>query len=244
MRGELGAVVADDHARTTPAFGDPVELAHDPRAGERGVDDQAETLAGEVVDEGQHPEAPAAGERVHHEVQRPALVRTLRHRHRRPRAECPFAAATLAHGQAAPRVEPEQLLVIDPDPCRANRSLQATIAEPTTLCDAKALSRARNGHRPAAGTHSDRSSAPCRPACRPAAASSPSLRSPRSRRVSASRASEVFCQHLAQRRDVQHRLRQQLLQLGFSSSSAFRRFGVRDSPCRHISTAICRTLRR
>src|SRR4051794_9043441 len=46
----------------------------------------------------------------------------------------------------------------------------------------------------------------------PAAASNLSVRSPRSRPASLSWASEVFCQHLAQRRRVQHLLRQQLLE--------------------------------
>lgn len=51
--------------------------------------------------------------------------------------------------------------------------------------------------------------------------------SPRSRRASANRASEVFCQHLAQRRDVQHRLRQQVLQLGILFLEPLQAFRVR-----------------
>ena len=77
------------------------------------------------------------------------------------------------------------------------------------------------GRRPVSPRHSDRSSAAARPACRPAAASNPSHRSPRSQHVSASRASEVLSEHLLQRRGVQHRLRSSFLSLRFSSSRAF-----------------------
>lgn len=114
--GELGAVVADDHAGTAAAFDDLAKFSHHTQGGERGVDDQAEALPGEVIDQGQDAEAPAAGERVHHEVERPAQVLILRDRHRRPRAQRPFTATTLAHRQPLLVVEPVQLLPIDPDP--------------------------------------------------------------------------------------------------------------------------------
>jgi len=41
------------------------------------IDDQAETLPGEVVDQSQDTEAPATDQRVHHEVERPAKVGIL-----------------------------------------------------------------------------------------------------------------------------------------------------------------------
>src|SRR5690242_3636798 len=67
--------------------------------------------------------------------------------------------------------------------------------------------------RPASLRRNDRSSDAGRRAHTLVAWSSSSLRSPRSQHVSASWASEVFCQHLLQRRRIEHRLRQQLLEL-------------------------------
>ena len=45
------------------------------RAGDRGIRNQRQALAGEVVDHGEDAEPPAIGERVRDEVERPALVR-------------------------------------------------------------------------------------------------------------------------------------------------------------------------
>lgn len=66
VRGELGAVVADDHARAATGLDDTVELAHDTQIGERGIDDQGEAFPREVIDQ-----------RVQHEVERPAQVPVL-----------------------------------------------------------------------------------------------------------------------------------------------------------------------
>src|SRR5690242_11034877 len=52
-----------------------------------------------LVQSSTNAEAPATDQRIHHEVERPAQVLGLRDRHRRPSAESPLAAATLAHGQ-------------------------------------------------------------------------------------------------------------------------------------------------
>lgn len=97
VRRELGAVVAHDHPRAASALDDLIELAQHPPSGQRCVDDKAQAFPGEVIDQSQDTEAPTAGKRVHHEVERPAQVLILRDRHRCPRAECPFAAAALAH---------------------------------------------------------------------------------------------------------------------------------------------------
>ena len=46
IRGELGAVVAHDHAWATPAFDDVAKFAHHTQGGERGIDDQAQAFPG------------------------------------------------------------------------------------------------------------------------------------------------------------------------------------------------------
>jgi len=92
-------------------------------------------------------------------------------------------------------------------------------------------------HRPAAETHSGRFSARCPRACTPAAASSPSPGSPRSRQTAASQAPPAFCQHLSQRGNIQHRLRQQPLQLGVLLLKPTQPLGVG-----HLHAAILRAL--
>src|SRR5581483_6378502 len=68
-------------------------------------------------------------------------------------------------------------------------------------------------HRQTSLAHSDRSSDAGRPGDKRAAANSSSLGPPRSQLVSASWASEVFSEHLLQRRRIEHRLGQKLLEL-------------------------------
>ena len=75
VRGELGAVVGDDHRRPAAAGDEGRELSRDPPARDRGVGDRGEALLGHVVDDVQDAEAPAAGELVVDEVDRPARVR-------------------------------------------------------------------------------------------------------------------------------------------------------------------------
>src|ERR1044072_3580530 len=53
VRGELGAVVADHHARADSGLDDAIELAYDPWGSERGIDYQAEALPGAVIDQGE-----------------------------------------------------------------------------------------------------------------------------------------------------------------------------------------------
>src|SRR6185312_1396698 len=89
---------------------------------------------------------------------------------------------------------------------------------------------------PAGARHSDRSLAPVQPTRRHDAANSSSLRSPRSRLSSASRASEVFSKHLFQRRHIERRFRQQLLQLPVLLLESLQLAGVR-----HLHPAILRT---
>jgi hypothetical protein len=133
VRGELSAVVADDHARASPGLDDAIELAHDPWGGERGIDHQAKALPGAVIDQGEDAEAPAADQRVHDKVERPAQVPVLRDRHRCSGAESPFTAATLAHGQPLFLVEPVELLRAEPDALALQHQAETPIAEPPAL---------------------------------------------------------------------------------------------------------------
>ncbi|ESZ10624.1 hypothetical protein X737_31230 [Mesorhizobium sp. L48C026A00] len=75
VRGELGAVVGDDHARLA-AVGDQFgQFACYTAARDRGVRDCRQALARHVVDDVEDAEASTAGELVVDETQRPAGVR-------------------------------------------------------------------------------------------------------------------------------------------------------------------------
>src|SRR5205085_5764695 len=95
---------------------------------------EAEAFPGAVIDQGEDAEAPTAHQRVHDEVEPPAQVPVLRDRHRRPRAQSPFAAATHAHGQPLFLVEPVELLRAEPDALALQHQAETAIAEPTALC--------------------------------------------------------------------------------------------------------------
>ena len=58
-RGQLGPVVADDHAWPAARRDDPVEFASNPDAGKGVVGDEAQAFAAEVIDDGENTE-PAA----------------------------------------------------------------------------------------------------------------------------------------------------------------------------------------
>ncbi len=110
--GQFRAVVADYHQRQATLFSEVVQFACDTNSGERRVDYERQTLSGEVIDDHQHPEAPAVSQHVRDEVEAPALVWALRDRHGRPGAERTLSAATAPHRQTLLAVKAEELLVV------------------------------------------------------------------------------------------------------------------------------------
>ncbi len=105
----------------------------DTQAGERGVHHQAEAFPREVIDQREDAEAPAAYQRVGHEVERPAQIAVLRDGHRRSGTESPFATAALAHGEPLFLVEPIELLGVELDALTFQHPTQAPVTEPPTL---------------------------------------------------------------------------------------------------------------
>lgn len=132
-RGQLSAVVADDHARTAAALDEPIELASDPDAGQRVVGDEGQAFPAEVVDHGEDAELATASKSIGDEVQRPALVGILRNRQRRPGAERTLTAAALPHHQPFLAIEPVELLPVQHDAFPLQQDVQASIAEPPAL---------------------------------------------------------------------------------------------------------------
>src|ERR1041384_1473605 len=67
---------------------------------------------------------------IRQKVQAPALVRSLRDRKRRPRAERPLASTTPAHLQSLLAVEASELLVVHDQTLAAHQHKHTAIAEP------------------------------------------------------------------------------------------------------------------
>ncbi len=62
LAGELGAVIADQTLREAARGGQPVEHVGDAGPRERVIDFEGGTLAGEVIHDGQRPEAAPIGQ--------------------------------------------------------------------------------------------------------------------------------------------------------------------------------------
>jgi hypothetical protein len=88
----------DRHRRVAPATR-RIQLARDPRAGDRRIGDRRQTLAGEVVDHDQDAEA-AGGGATSDEVERPALIRRLRQRQGCSRPGCALATTPAPNRQS------------------------------------------------------------------------------------------------------------------------------------------------
>jgi len=131
--GHLGSVVADDGVRLATPGNQDVQLAGHAMAADRGVDDQGQGLAGEVVDDAQNVEAPAPAEAVGDEVQAPALSRSVRQGHRRARPGGPLTSAPAAHRQTLLAVEPEELLLVHADAFTLEQNARPPMAETASL---------------------------------------------------------------------------------------------------------------
>jgi hypothetical protein len=66
--GQLGAVIGHAHCWPTAPGDDDFQFAYDPQAGQRGVGDERQALAGEVIDHGQNAETPTIGEGIRQEI--------------------------------------------------------------------------------------------------------------------------------------------------------------------------------
>jgi hypothetical protein len=94
--GELGPMVGDDQVRPAAPGDDGVEFAGGAPPGDRGVGDRRQAFLGDVVDDIENAEAPAARKLVVDKVDRPARVRTRLGQNRRPRSGGALPALALA----------------------------------------------------------------------------------------------------------------------------------------------------
>src|SRR5436190_16049316 len=106
IRGELGAVIGDDHPRLAVALDYCAELAGNPSARHRGVGDRCQAFSRHVIDDVENTEAPAASELIVDEVERPARVWLGRDKYRRAVTHGLAAASAFAHSQSLLAIEP------------------------------------------------------------------------------------------------------------------------------------------
>jgi hypothetical protein len=79
-----------------------IELTGDPLAGERGIGHGSQTLAGAVVENSQDAKAPATGQLIGNEVERPAVIGPQRDRDWRPRSQSSLALLACAPSAVLP----------------------------------------------------------------------------------------------------------------------------------------------
>jgi hypothetical protein len=126
VRGQLRPVVAGDLKGLAAQRRGPIQLAGDVTAGKRAVDDQGQTLPAEVVDHHQHPKGAPIIQDIGGEVERPALVRPLRDRHRFTGAECALAAAAPPDRQPLLAIKSEQTLAVHHETLPPEQDQQST----------------------------------------------------------------------------------------------------------------------
>jgi hypothetical protein len=90
-------------------------------------------VAREVVDHVQSAEDAPVGKLVRHEVQRPAVVRSLRNRERDPRSGRYPLAQTAPHHQPFAAIEPMDSFVVDLEAFATQQHVQPTVAAARTL---------------------------------------------------------------------------------------------------------------
>ncbi len=173
---------------------------------DRCVNNGGQALPAEVVDDAQHPEPAAPGKAVGHEVERPALVGSLRDRHGCADPKRPLSPATLAHSQPLFPVDAVSVSGAFAAP-QGPRSPSTPVHLPAPPAQARcAGGDSQTGGVPTttrapgfvagvvrtAWIDSDGLAGRCLPVGRHDAANSPSRSWPRTRRISLPRASEFF----------------------------------------------------
>ena len=106
VRGELGAIVGNDHLRLAARADEHRQLACNSFARDRGVGNCRQTYARHIIDNVEDAEAPALGELVMDEVERPARVDLGLDQDRRARSDRFPPSLALADGQPFFAVEP------------------------------------------------------------------------------------------------------------------------------------------
>lgn len=118
LTGQFGAVVGHQGLRHAALSAKLLQIAGQPDARDRGIDDLADTLAGVVIDNVEDPEPQTVGQLIAHEIHRPALSWAFGQHYRHPRPY-QFLAPLSPHLQSQGRVDPVGPLTVDRQPLRA-----------------------------------------------------------------------------------------------------------------------------
>src|SRR6516164_3844192 len=131
IAGELGTVVTHDCPGRAALDEQPIELAGDPDARDRGIGNQRQALARAVIDDHQDAKPPTVDELIGCEVDRPALIRELRNGHWRTRPKGSLASASPAYHEPLLAIEPKQALMVHDEALPSQQYVQTTVAEPS-----------------------------------------------------------------------------------------------------------------
>jgi hypothetical protein len=132
-RSQLGTIVGNQHQWYATPSDESVELAHDPFATDRSIDDQSQRFSREIIDDAQYPETPTPIDRIGYEVEAPSLIRALRDGQGCPGSCCPLAATSTSNRQLLFSIEPKQFLVIENEPFLLEEQAEPSVAEPPTF---------------------------------------------------------------------------------------------------------------
>ena len=193
---------------------DPIELASDPDAGDRGVRNQRQALAAAIVDHDEDAQTTAIDELVGNDIERPAFVRRLWDQHWCPRAQGPFPAASTTNDEPFLAVKPEQAFMVHDEALPSQQHVQAPIAEPPALMRQRPKPLSQLGV-----IRSTRTIAHRHPHAADDFARPPLAHLERRTNMSDSFSlgggrHHFFARRILQRSVVQHRIGQKLLQLG------------------------------
>jgi hypothetical protein len=143
VRGELGAVVGDDHLRLATDLDQHGQLAGHPSARDRGVGDRRQALSRHVIDDVENTEAPAESELVVDE--RPARVDPGLDQDRGAGSNGPPSGSALAHRQPFLPIEPVDAIDARGLALPPQQDEQPPVAEPATLIGELAQTAAQLG---------------------------------------------------------------------------------------------------
>ena len=130
---KLRSVVRDDRLRQADVGTQPFEHADHTRTWQRPIDLDRETLPREVVDDIERPKGPSVGERVDHEVHRPALTGPARRRQRDALAAREPLAPTAADLQPGLAINRVDAFVIRDDAFATDQGMEPPVAEARAL---------------------------------------------------------------------------------------------------------------
>src|SRR5207245_9775467 len=101
-----GPVIGLDHPSCSSPVDDCDALAGNPSARDRGVGDRCQAFSRHVIDDVENTEAPAAGELIVDEVERPARVWLGLDENGRAATHCLAATSAFAHSQSLLAIGP------------------------------------------------------------------------------------------------------------------------------------------